>query len=413
MKFWAKVNLNGMEEGKTLLEGFFEDFNPQSSLKIKGGEAELEVIFDEFPRNIIKAISECTDFEFDYHPEPNAVLKREEVLSTDFAKSEEISEKTEKEIISEKTLKSEEQIQNESTEIDEILSEEESNSEKTVSKEESNPEQMISDEKSGAEDNRIASVEEKHQSEEKGTKSKKRNRKNLNLESEELQEIAKKSTSYDDFVRLVTEWINFSRRNDKFIHIVQTATKLDEFTWDDLEAKLSLKGISINISDRNLMSKVVTEKLKGSKNPLRILELVKAITLYKNYEFANQMVNSENTNVKEKHPAYSIFENIFNEVDKATPIETRIRKVLVAMGANAFGEDSFEKICKDLSEMMLMKDIDVEKSISDNEERMRIFTLVNSFVSKAGGSRIKVVDFIKVLQQGILTEDEIKNVANS
>ena len=110
MKFWAKVILDGMEEGRELLEGFFEDFNPQSSLKIKGGEAELEVFFDKLPKKIIKAISECTDFEFDYHPESTDALKREQILSTDIEKKESISESSEKEFISEKTSESEEQI---------------------------------------------------------------------------------------------------------------------------------------------------------------------------------------------------------------------------------------------------------------------------------------------------------------
>ena len=66
MKFWAKVRFKGEKNAEHLIRSFFKEFNPESSIVIRGKEAKVEIIFDEPPMEIIEAINHCDVIEFNY-----------------------------------------------------------------------------------------------------------------------------------------------------------------------------------------------------------------------------------------------------------------------------------------------------------------------------------------------------------
>lgn len=65
-KFKATVKSQQMQD---LIIAFFEDFNPQSTIKVRGQQAEIEVAFEKVPTNIIAQLKKCEIVELNYRKE--------------------------------------------------------------------------------------------------------------------------------------------------------------------------------------------------------------------------------------------------------------------------------------------------------------------------------------------------------
>ena len=65
-KFWAKVRIKQDKNAEYLIRAFFQDFNPESSIVVRGKEAKLEIVFRQPPMAIIDAISHCEVIELNY-----------------------------------------------------------------------------------------------------------------------------------------------------------------------------------------------------------------------------------------------------------------------------------------------------------------------------------------------------------
>lgn len=360
MKFWAKVNLKGKEEAENLLKAFWEDFHPDSSIHIKGGVANLEVVFEEksLPKLISRAIFTCEDYEFHYEK------KSQEEISEPEKKCNSDSKKKSRE--PEKSTKS--------NELSELGA------------------QVL------------------------------RRKKNVNLESEELKQIAKKSNSYEHFIISVAKWIEIKHREELFIKLATYSTNLEVISWKALEES----GISFNISDRNLMSKQVSVKFANSKNPLRILELLEAIKLYRDYDFGvtnSNLVDNGKTKVKMNcMPEIPLLEEALMRVNKTQPIEERVREVLSAMGLSKKSSEEqkelleFTKIA--VTHRLINDDIFVSANIPMEGvvmARMKLSEFINSFmkvnVQKYDETihKVRAYDFLKDLQLIIVNENEIQN----
>ena len=48
-KFWAKVRFKQEKNAEHLIRAFFQDFNPASSIVVRGKEAKLEIVFRHNP----------------------------------------------------------------------------------------------------------------------------------------------------------------------------------------------------------------------------------------------------------------------------------------------------------------------------------------------------------------------------
>ena len=67
MKFWAKVIFRGERNAEHLIRAFFKEFNPESSIVIKGKDANVEIVFvSKPPLEIVEAISYCDILEFNF-----------------------------------------------------------------------------------------------------------------------------------------------------------------------------------------------------------------------------------------------------------------------------------------------------------------------------------------------------------
>ena len=59
-EFWTEVTLRDDEDGKRIIKAFFQDFNPQNSILIKGNKAENHFFSNEqLPQSIVEAIESC------------------------------------------------------------------------------------------------------------------------------------------------------------------------------------------------------------------------------------------------------------------------------------------------------------------------------------------------------------------
>ena len=65
-KFWAKVRFKQEKNAEHLIRAFFQDFNPASSIVVRGKEAKLEIVFRQPPMAIIDAINHCEVIELNY-----------------------------------------------------------------------------------------------------------------------------------------------------------------------------------------------------------------------------------------------------------------------------------------------------------------------------------------------------------
>ena len=65
-KLWAKVKFKQEKNAEHLIRAFFQEFNPESSIVVRGREAKLEIVFREPPIAIIEAIKHCEVIELNY-----------------------------------------------------------------------------------------------------------------------------------------------------------------------------------------------------------------------------------------------------------------------------------------------------------------------------------------------------------
>ena len=65
-KFWARVKFKEEKNAEYLIKAFFQNFNPESSIVIRGDEAKLEIVFREPPMVIVDAINHCKIIELNY-----------------------------------------------------------------------------------------------------------------------------------------------------------------------------------------------------------------------------------------------------------------------------------------------------------------------------------------------------------
>ena len=100
-KFWAKVKFKQEKNAEHLIRAFFQNFNPESSIVVRGKEAKLEIVFREPPMAIIDAINHCEVIELNYgknlkeYEEDETVQVETELDSEQESKEIENSEQTE------------------------------------------------------------------------------------------------------------------------------------------------------------------------------------------------------------------------------------------------------------------------------------------------------------------------------
>lgn len=386
MKLWAKGRLKKEEDAEQLLRAFFENFNPASKISISAMEVKLEVVFNDNnpPVEIAGAIGLLKNVEFSYGDN----LNKENInfeQTNDATVGEEVPEE---------------------------------------------PEQAIAGEDVTEEPNQAIEGAEAPQKPEQvsvGKPKRRANSRNKQITIPELEEIAKKATSFKHFVKLVAEWLDMGKKQRHFEVLTIAAAGVNDFSWKELNRVWKENGIFYSSYDTTLLKRKLRERL-GKSTPVTTLTFLDAIRMYKEYSFEQETKNpADEASVEMKvkmecMPEISDFEEVLRSVDKTQPIEERIKYVLGAMGLEQLTAKEQEYILK-IANMAVRRDkvyfelILTEAAVHESETsiaRMRFSKFINDFAQKHGSeNQIRVQDFLSDLQKIIMLENEIENNSDS
>ena len=386
-KFWIKVKFKQEKNAEYLIRAFFQEFDPESSIVVRGKEAKLEIVFREPPMAIIDAINQC------------------EVIELNYGKNL-------------KEYKEDEDLQVEA---------ENDSKQRNVGVESSE---------------KIEQTKKK-----RGRPATKKLEQTINIPK--LEEIAKKSNSFEHFAELVAKWLEMDKRKEFCKSLIIVSAEVDKITWKELEKDLKNKNISYTQWDKIWSVQQVSEKLKEySATMLSFLNVTKK---YKEYSFkkveedsteensSKQEVEKTTTNLEEKNdkfnetvfskprvkmecmPEIKEFEETLASVDKTQSVEERVRLVLGAMGLKNMPVKEQKQIVEIASTAvkkgrMAFDIIFVEANIPIEQTmtvRMTFSKFVNDFVQKyESGKKVKLLTFLSELQKIIMFESEIENFSD-
>ena len=420
-KFWVKVKFKQEKNAEHLIRAFFQDFNPTSSIVVRGKEAKLEIVFREPPMAIIDAINHCEVIELNYGKNLKEYKEDEDlqVEAENDSKQRNVGvESSEK--IEQTNVESENSEQSEQTNV------ESENSEQT--------------EQPKKKRGRPAT---------KKLEPKKETKSEPTINIPKLEEIAKKSNSFEHFAELVAKWLEMDKRKEFFKSLIIVSAEVDKITWKELEKALKNKNVFYTQWDKIWSRQQVSEKLKEySATMLSFLNVTKK---YKEYSFkeveeysteensSKQDVENTTTNFEEKTdkfnetvfpkprvkmecmPEIKEFEETLASVDKTQPVEERVRYVLGAMGLNNMSVKEQKQIVEIASTAvkkgrMAFDIIFVEANIPIEQTmtvRMKFSKFVNDFVQKyESGKKVKLLTFLSELQKIIMFESEIESFSD-
>ena len=433
-KFWVKVKFKQEKNAEHLIRAFFQDFNPTSSIVVRGKEAKLEIVFREPPMAIIDAINHCEVIELNYGKNLKEYKEDEDlqVEAENDSKQRDVGvESSEK--IEQTNVESENSEQPEQTNVE---SENFEQSEPTNAENENSEQTEQPKKKRG----RPAT---------KKLEPKKETKSEPTINIPKLEEIAKKSNSFEHFAELVAKWLEMDKRKEFFKSLIIVSAEVDKITWKELEKALKNKNVFYTQWDKIWSRQQVSEKLKEySATMLSFLNVTKK---YKEYSFkeveeysteensSKQDVEKTTTNFEEKTdkfnekvfpkprvkmecmPEIKEFEETLASVDKTQPVEERVRYVLGAMGLNNMSVKEQKQIVEIASTAvkkgrMAFDIIFVEANIPIEQTmtvRMTFSKFVNDFVQKyESGKKVKLLTFLSELQKIIMFESEIESFSD-
>ena len=459
-KFWVKVKVKQEKNAEHLIRAFFQDFNPASSIVVRGKEAKMEIVFREPPMAIIDAINHCEVIELNYGKNLKEYKEDEDlqVETENDSKQRNVGvESSEK--IEQTNVESEDSEQPEQTNVESENSEqpEQTNVESEDSEQ---PEQTnVESENSEQPEPTNAENENSEQTEQpkkkrgspatKKLEPKKETKSEPTINIPKLEEIAKKSNSFGHFAELVAKWLEMGKRKDFFKNLIIVSAEVDKIKCKELEKALKNKNVFYTKWDKIWSGQQVSEKLKEySATMLSFLNVTKK---YKEYSFkeveeysteensSKQDVEKTTTNFEEKTdkfnetvfpkprvkmecmPEIKEFEETLASVDKTQPVEERVRYVLGAMGLNNMSVKEQKQIVEIASTAvkkgrMAFDIIFVEANIPIEQTmtvRMTFSKFVNDFVQKyESGKKVKLLTFLSELQKIIMFESEIESFSD-
>ena len=472
-KFWVKVKVKQEKNAEHLIRAFFQDFNPASSIVVRGKEAKMEIVFREPPMAIIDAINHCEVIELNYGKNLKE-YKEDEDLQVETGNDSkqrnvgvESSEKIEQTNVESENSEQSEQTNVESENSEQleqtnVESEDSEQSEQTnvESEDSEQPEQTnVESENSEQPEPTNAENENSEQTEQpkkkrgrpatKKLEPKKETKSEPTINIPKLEEIAKKSNSFEHFAELVAKWLEMGKRKDFFKNLIIVSAEVDKIKWKELEKALKNKNVFYTKWDKIWSVQQVSEKLKEySATMLSFLNVTKK---YKEYSFkeveeysteensSKQDVENTTTNFEEKTdkfnetvfpkprvkmecmPEIKEFEETLASVDKTQPVEERVRYVLGAMGLNNLSVKEQKQIVEIASTavkkgrmafdiIFLEANIPIEQTMT---VRMTFSKFVNDFVQKyESGKKVKLLTFLSELQKIIMFESEIESFSD-
>lgn len=387
-KFCAKVKLERDKNAEHLVKAFFQNFNVESSIAIKGNEAKMKIVFEKTPMEIVDAISHCKIVEFN--------------CGKEFKGYEE----------------------DESVQVESKMNTEQESKENEIS-------EQVGQTFEENEDSKRTGQAKKKQVTKLETKP-------VNIP--ELKEIAKKATSFDDFAELIAKGLEKDQKKQSFLkNLIIVSADVDIITWKKLEAGLEKKKIYCKESDKNWARKQVSLNFN-----ITMLPFLKAVVEYKDYSFkqteeydesTEQLAEEATRNIEEISeeakerprlkmecmPEIKNFEETLASVDKTQPVEKRIQYVLETMGLSQLSDEEQKQIIEIASISIRKSKMDLpvilkETKIPVEQKEIAHLTFskfVNDFVQKYESDRkVKLLTFLSELQKIIMLEGEIEEFSN-
>ncbi len=413
MKFCAKVRFNGEKNAEQLIRAIFKEFNPQSSIVIREREAEVEIVFEEPPMEIIEAIINCDIIEFSY------------------GKTLEKTEEDERDQDRNENSKQFEQVE----QVNQIYADA-----KTSEQTNQTMAEQIIPEKS-----EILSTE--------------------NVKIHKLDEFAQSSNSYEEFITSIANWLELKEKQDFFKRVVKAAEQTNKISWRNIREILESNGVIYSTWDEACCSRKVTSKFENSNTKVTILKLIKAIVKYKTQYFndesrveteenaeqtekidqiepveqteqTEQVVSKEEIDTQTKSadveivepakrikmkcmPEIPYFEEVLGKVDKTKSIEERVNYVLTAMGYKKLNDEEQYEVFMIANTAVRLRKMDTDsiilKARIPMEElgiaRMTFSRFINDFAKNYSDKKVKLSDFLKDLQSIVMKESEIESIA--
>lgn len=369
-KFSAKVTLKGEENAKNLIKAFFEEFDEESSISLKGNDAEMEIHFRDVPLKIIDALGYCKIDELNYNSNAN---------------------KNNKAVVVE------------------------------VKSNDSKPETS---------ENKRKTIKVKR----RGRAKKKKAIAADIVKIPELDDIAEKSTSFEHFAQLVAEWMEMGERKADLVELISVSTSVDNVRWVDLYIALEKRNYVLKDYARNDISKTISEKIKVTLLPfLKIVRQYKdydfkVVDTTNSAEtiISDQKYETTTSNMEE------IPENIEytlpkTQVNTDLPLEERIEEVLDVMGIKNESQEKQKMFLKIAREGIKMDSKKLKsKAYRGNEilniifehakvpqgqraiTRAEFAEFINKFGVRNGiNSRIQLTEFFVKLQELVMSEEEL------
>ena len=258
-----------------------------------------------------------------------------------------------------------------------------------------------------------ACEERNHSTEVETKKEEKKYQKNEKvLKVPELEVIAKKSSSFKEFIELTAEWLEMGDYKELFYNVVMAATESEKVIWREMHKYLENIEICCEMSDKKeLNTKAYRKADMGIK---KLLEAMKQYKYVFKENSTQKFTNSDKPRIKmECMPEIEEFEETLTHVDKTLPVSTRIETILLPMGLEKLPKQE-KNMLVDFSRIVIeQKKVNLDSALeqiaktynldSSKEIQLKMSQLLNSYVQKYDKDRkVKTETFFTELQKVIM-----------
>ena len=253
------------------------------------------------------------------------------------------------------------------------------------------------------------------------------------IEIPELDAIAKKCTSYKEFMSSVCKWLDIEKRQEFFEEVIKAGKEADKVSWEKIFEKLEAKGLDYGNYDRVYCTKKVKAKFEKIDNRITILRIIKAVIKYEISDFTenqpnsfdstgeqpkpadftgNQQQHQEEQNENESEEEVTCFDaGLYDNLDEIEDTSEKIKSILNKMGLEKKSLQEQYKIVKIAEAAIKSEDMDIDTiiskaGISHNEygyARIVFCRFVNDYATRVGYTeKIQLKEFLGRIKKNVI-----------
>lgn len=392
-KIWAVINLGPDETAQNLLSAFFSknEFNSKNTILIEERTVFMEIFFEEIsPQSIAEAIGGYREIQFGFGEVSNDLLKKggrylEQTLPENKGEDFSLNQRTEEDVgedVPSAELEEEAGEDVPAAEPEEEASEDVSTTESAEVVGEDVP---VTEPK---EEEPVSSDEGKDASSGELQVSKRKKSRKAPEAITQIDEIARRCTTYKQFAGAVAKWLELGKRESYFVDLAETAANVEKIAWTPIEDELRRKGYNNPFSVRNTTSGKVTQKLAEKQIDCSFIALVEYVVKYKNFDFRAN-------------------------------IEAQVKQILAEMGIEKEAPELQKEITNvAITSVMVesdranIRDICIAAGYGLDEDaywdaKMNFSKFVNDFLQEKGMEIMSANDFIGKLREAVYTGTSI------